>query len=143
MHVVTERDERVPWVRRLGAIIGNPEQLSEPSEALEQSGLFDEVERTTFGNRQLVDRESIQDLVRSRSNVATLGEADRAAKLHQVVELYEEYGRGMDGMQLPYVVSCFRSAVLDRASFGVPADEGSPHDTSETSDTDMLLIDFR
>lgn len=136
------RDERVPWVRRLGAIIGNPEQLSDPSEALAQSGLFDEVERTTFGSRQQVNRESLQDLVRSRSSVATLGEADRAARLQQVAELYEEYGRGMDGMQLPYVVSCFRAAVLDRASFGVPADD-SKDDSSDGSETDMLLIDFR
>ncbi len=137
------RDERIPWVRRLGAIIGNPEQLSDPSEALEQSGLFGDVEHTTFGSRQQVDRESIQDLVRSRSSVATLGEADRAARLQKVAELYDEYGRGMDGMQLPYVVSCFRAAALERASFGVPADDNPTDDSSDGSTTDMLLIDFR
>lgn len=140
--VWNERDERIPWVRRLGAIIGTQEQLTDPSDVLEGSGLFGQVERKTFGSRQLVDQNSIQDLVRSRSNVATLGEADRAAKLQQVVELYNEYGRGMDGMQLPYVVSCFRSAVLDRAAFGVPADEPSDG-TTDSSATDMLLIDFR
>ena len=141
--VWNERDERIPWVRRLGAIIGTQEQLTDPTEALEGSGLFGEVERATYGSRQLVDRESIQDLVRSRSNVATLGEADRAAKLQQVVELYDEYGRGMDGMQLPYVVSCFRAAVLARASFGAPAEEDRGDSTSDGSATDMLLIDFR
>jgi ubiquinone/menaquinone biosynthesis C-methylase UbiE len=141
-----ERDERIPWVRRLGAIIGTQEQLTDPSDVLERSKLFGEVERATYTNRQLVDRESIQDLVRSRSNVATLGEADRAAKLQQVLELYDEYGRGMDGMQLPYSVSCFRAAVLEQASFGVPAEEVPRDDASDGSDgssTDMLLIDFR
>jgi ubiquinone/menaquinone biosynthesis C-methylase UbiE len=141
--VWNERDERIPWVRRLGAIIGTQEQLTDPTEVLEGSALFGEVERTTFGSRQLVDRDSIQDLVRSRSNVATLGEADRAAKLRDAVELYDEYGRGMDGMQLPYVVSCFRAAVLEQASFGLPAAEGPAADASDGSATDMLLIDFR
>ena len=141
--VWNERDERIPWVRRLGAIIGTQEQLTDPSDVLEGSGLFGQVERKTFGSRQLVDRNSIQDLVRSRSSVATLGEADRAARLQQVVELYDEYGRGMDGMQLPYVVSCFRTSVLDRAAFGLPAEDAPREDTSLGSATDMLLIDFR
>jgi ubiquinone/menaquinone biosynthesis C-methylase UbiE len=140
--VWNERDERIPWVRRLGSIIGTQEQLTDPSAVLEESALFGEVERATYASRQVVDRHSIQDLVRSRSNVATLGEADRAAKLQQVLELYDEYGRGMDGMQLPYVVSCFRAAVLEQASFGVPAPDIPEDRSSDGSSTDMLLIDF-
>ena len=140
--VWNERDERIPWVRRLGRIIGTQEQLSDPTEALEKSGLFGEMERATYTSRQLVDLHSIQDLVRSRSNVATLGEADQAAKLQQVLEHYYEYGRGMDGMQLPYVVSCFRTAAVEQAAFGVPATEVPRDDTSDGSSTDMLLIDF-
>ncbi len=37
----------------------------------------------------------------SRSNVAVLDEEARAAKLAEVVAFYDDYGRGMDGMQLP------------------------------------------
>ena len=103
------RDDRIPWVRRLGALIGTQEQLADPTEAIAASGLFGEVEEATFTHWQQVDRHSIQDLVLSRSNVAVLDEEARAAKLAEVLALYDEYGRGMDGMQLPYVTKCYRA----------------------------------
>jgi hypothetical protein len=58
----------------------------------------------------------------------------------------------MDGMQLPYQASCFRSQVLDRVTpnltdSGTVAGTGISDDTgnvvSDGSSTDMLLIDFR
>jgi hypothetical protein len=61
------------------------------------------VEEARFTHWQQVDRKSIQDLVLSRSNIAVLDEEARAAKLAEVVAFYDDYGRGMDGMQLPYV----------------------------------------
>ena len=142
--VWNQRDETIPWVRRLGAIIGTQEQLDEPAAALAGSGLFGEVEEKSFTHWQQVDRKSIQDLVLSRSNVAVLDEEARAAKLAEVAELYDGYGRGMDGMQLPYVTRCFRATVLDRPGQepgdGEGTEEGGP---SDGTDTDMLLIDFR
>jgi hypothetical protein len=59
--------------------------------------------------------------------------------------LYDEYGRGHDGMQLPYVTECFRAKVRDLREHTDPedgADEDRPS-VSDGSDTDMLLIDFR
>ena len=148
--VWNQRDERVPWVRKLGAIIGTQEQLREPAAALEGSALFDEVEETEFRFRQTIDQHSIKDLVLSRSNIATLPPADRDAKLAEVAAFYDDYGRGMDGMQLPYAARCFRSQVLDRpASYsGTTETTGTtsgaePAQASDGSDTDMLLIDFR
>ena len=108
------RDDSIPWVRRLGTIIGTQEQLAEPAQALDDSGLFGPVEEARFTHWQQVDRKSIQDLVLSRSNVAVLDEEARAAKLAEVVAFYDDYGRGMDGMQLPYVTRCFRATVLDQ-----------------------------
>ena len=70
--VWNQRDERIPWVKRLGRIIGTQEHLSDPSELLGSSRLFGEVEQESFRFWQLVDRASIQDLVRSRSNIAVL-----------------------------------------------------------------------
>ena len=105
-----EHPRRVdPWVRRLGAIIGTQEQLEAPG-ALDGSELFGEVEQATFTHWQQIDRKSIQDLVLSRSNVAVLDEEARAAKLAEVLAFYDDFGRGMDGMQLPYVTRCFRAA---------------------------------
>jgi ubiquinone/menaquinone biosynthesis C-methylase UbiE len=148
--VWNQRDERVPWVRRLGTLIGTQEQLREPAAALEGSQLFGEVEEAEFRFRQQIDQHSIKDLVLSRSNVATLPPEKREAKVAEVVAFYGEYGRGMDGMQLPYAARCFRTAVLDRpASYSgttetssVP-EETQPMQTSDGSDADMLLIDFR
>jgi SAM-dependent methyltransferase len=145
--VWNQRDESIPWVRRLGTIIGTQEQLDEPALALTGSGLFGEVQEASFVHWQQVDRKSIQDLVLSRSNVAVLDDAGRAAKLAEVVAFYDEYGRGMDGMQLPYITRCFRAAVLDRLDDGEPSDETtdepSGRESSDGTDTDMLLIDFR
>ena len=146
--VWNQRDERIPWVRRLGAIIGTQDQLREPAEALVASSRFGFVEDSVFRHWQVVDRESIQDLVLSRSNVAVLDEEGRAAKLAEVVAFYDDYGRGMDGMQLPYEARCFRAVVVEPPeSEHAPADGESgakpKEPVSDGADTDMLLIDFR
>lgn len=148
--VWNQRDERVPWVRRLGAIIGTQDQLREPAGALEGSKLFDEVEEAEFRFRQQIDKVTIRDLVLSRSNIATLPPEQREAKLAEVDAFYEDYGRGMDGMQLPYAARCFRTRVLDRpASYsGTSEVDSGVEDKPVVSsgapdDTDLLLIDFR
>jgi SAM-dependent methyltransferase len=146
-----QRNEKIPWVRRLGAIIGTQEQLRDPAEALIFSELFGFVEDSEFTHWQTIDRRSIQDLVLSRSNVAVLDEAGRAAKLAEVLAFYDDYGRGMDGMQLPYVTRCYRAHVLDRPTQAT--DQGSSDDDAspatdgpgrpDSPDDDVLLIDFR
>jgi SAM-dependent methyltransferase len=134
------RDESIPWVRRLGRIIGSQEQLEAPG-ALDGSELFGAIEQATFTHWQQIDRKSIQDLVLSRSNVAVLDEEARAAKLAEVLAFYDEFGRGMDGMQLPYVTRCFRAALA--ATEESADDEGGATGPSDGTDTDTLLIDFR
>lgn len=151
--VWNQRDERIPWVRRLGALIGSQDQLREPAEPIVRSALFGFVEDTTFRFWQTVDRQSIQDLVLSRSNIAVLDQEARAAKLAEVLAFYDDYGRGMDGMQLPYEARCFRTRVLDQdgaepgpppaAEAPAPAPAEETPEVSDGTDTDMLLIDFR
>jgi ubiquinone/menaquinone biosynthesis C-methylase UbiE len=151
------RDEKIPWVRRLGAIIGSQEQQSDPTQALIFSELFGFVEDHEFSHWQGIDRRSVQDLVLSRSNVAVLDAGARAAKLAEVVAFYDEYGRGMDGMQLPYVTRCYRAEVLIRPRAAASGDEAAAEadgnapegagprggDSADGPDDDMLLIDFR
>jgi SAM-dependent methyltransferase len=149
--VWNQRDERIPWVKRLGRIIGSQEHLSDPGELLEASKLFGDVEQETFRFWQVVDRASIQDLVRSRSNIAVLSHAEQEAKMAEVLAFYDDYGRGMDGMQLPYAAGCFRAEALDRVTPTLTAHGATDDDTgddtgnavSDGSSTDMLLIDFR
>lgn len=52
-----------------------------------------------------------------------LDEEARARKLAEVLAFYDDYGRGMDGMQLPYVVSCHKAVVVDKLDTEPPADE--------------------
>ncbi len=127
------------------------------------SELFGYVESESFRFRQTIDRSSVLDLVGSRSHILALDDEARAAKLAEVLAFYDDYGRGMDGMQLPYAATCFRATVVARAQPSSPAarpgsgpgaaetapeNEGSDHPgepepPSDGSDTDMLLIDFR
>jgi ubiquinone/menaquinone biosynthesis C-methylase UbiE len=159
------RDERIPWVRRLGRVIGSQEQGAGPHEELESSPYFGPVERESFKHWQAIDRSSIQDLVLSRSNIATLSADEREAKLREVLAFYDDFGRGMDGMRLPYVTECYRAVVgikpksdgedtegqaaeyVGEATVPVAlADAGERPDTTEPptdDDSGVLLIDFR
>jgi ubiquinone/menaquinone biosynthesis C-methylase UbiE len=142
--VWNQRDERIPWVKRLGKLIGTHDQLNDPAELLEKSRLFGELETEAFRFWQVVDQHSIRDLVRSRSNIAVLSAPEQEAKMAEVLAFYEEYGRGRDGMQLPYNATCFRAQVLDRVTPTL-TDAGSADGENVVSDgssTDMLLIDF-
>ena len=138
------RDEQIPWVRKLGRIIGTPRQPRDAA-PIEASPYFTTVEEESFRHWQLVDRSSIQDLAASRSSLAVLDDEARDAKLADVLALYDDYGRGMDGMQLPYVATCFRATVADRifSDSSEPGNEAadSPRDKPAESD-DVLLIDF-
>lgn len=155
-----QRNERIPWVRKLWALLGEQPQFkqgtADSSDALVHSDLFGFVDRQDFPYWQDINRESILDLVASRSYVATLDADARTRKLAEVLDFYDDYGRGMDGMQLAYQCECHRAVVVDRADPGrEPAstadDDGSPgtppeepgDGRSDGTDTDMLLIDFR
>ena len=144
--VWNQRNEKIPWVRRLGALIGTQEQLRDPAQALIFSELFGFVEEHEFSHWQTVDRKTIQDLVLSRSNVAVLDDEARAAKLAEVLAFYDDYGRGMDGMQLPYVTRCYTALVLDRLLQTEEDDEtgdGEVAGKRPDDPDDELLIDFR
>ncbi|MBA2955412.1 methyltransferase domain-containing protein [Nocardioides sp. MAH-18] len=142
--VWNQRDERIPWVRRLGDLIGH-QDMEEAATPLSESDHFAEPEHESFRHWQVVDRVSIQDLVLSRSNVAVLDEAGQSQKLAEVVAFYDDYGRGMDGMQLPYVAECFRATVVARQSVGPTGGTGTQDAATDAEkvDPDVLLIDFR
>ncbi|HEX2175579.1 MAG TPA: class I SAM-dependent methyltransferase [Nocardioidaceae bacterium] len=126
------RDETVPWVRRLGRLIGS-EQPEDPTELLEGTGLFDGVEHKTFRHWQEVHRDSLVGLVESRSAISELPDRERADVLAKVGDLYDDYGRGPDGMLLPYLCHAYRCRVSGLANFR--RDQEAPLD-------DGLLIDF-
>jgi SAM-dependent methyltransferase len=105
------RDDRIPWVRKLGRLIDTPQADEDPTEALVGSRLFGYVEQQEFRFWQPLRKPELRDLVTSRSNVAIQPVEERETLLHQVDQLYDEYGRGPDGMLLPYVTLCYRAVV--------------------------------
>ncbi|WP_110241106.1 class I SAM-dependent methyltransferase [Nocardioides gilvus] len=114
-----ERDGRIPWVRRLGTFLEGPlgGRDNEPSshsitEHLLASPLFSFVEEETYTVWQDVNHDNVADLVLSRSWVADLSPQAREQAVAEVRAFYDDYGRGMDGMQLPYKVHCVRTQVV-------------------------------
>ena len=104
------RDDRDPWMARLSEIIGN-ETIAEDdvSTPIDESGLFAPVEAAKFAFEQLLGREGLLDLVRSRSYCAKLPPAEREPVLEMVGRLYDETA-GPDGVRLAYVTECFRTS---------------------------------
>ncbi len=107
------RDERIPWVRRLGRIIDSRQDMVPLAlDALNACEYFGEIETETFRIWQPLRRSELHDLVLSRSSIAVLSTDAQQEKLDEVDALYEEYGRGPDGMLLPYLTECYRAPLV-------------------------------
>ena len=107
--VWNSRDDRDPWMAQLSAIIGN-ETIEEWDviPILQEGGLFGPVETARFSFVQVRDRESLLDLVLSRSYCAKLPLSEREPVLDAVARLYDDTAGG-EGVQLAYVTECFRT----------------------------------
>lgn len=163
--VWNERDTGIPWVRKLGAIIEHMPSRTDSVEELRDCDYFDEVAEREYRFWQHLRRDELFDLVRSRSNVAVLPEHAREDVLARVGALYDDYGRGPDGMKLPYLTRCYKTtvinqppahvvmsrvvddaiAVVDADATGTtssPLPEARPT-PSGPEDTGTLLIDFK
>ncbi|GAB3654410.1 class I SAM-dependent methyltransferase [Nocardioides korecus] len=161
-------DTSIPWVRRLERLLTPPEgREQDRSFPLKESPYFGFVEERSFRFWQVHTSRSLLDLARSVSYVATMPEPEREALLAQVATLYADYGRGHDGMQLPWVTRCYRAVVrhqelpeeapapqrADRPEDDAPrsedeqeVDEQTPAPTRPRrppEDPGMQLIDFR
>jgi SAM-dependent methyltransferase len=108
-YVWNSRDDSTPWVARLSALIGSETVSRADSVApVAESGLFEPVETAVFRFEQPLDRETLLDLVLSRSYCAKLALAERAPILDAAGALYDEIA-GPEGLRLPYVTECFRA----------------------------------
>lgn len=132
-------DLRIPWVRRLAEVLGDQDESPDPTHTLLGSHLFGYVDSATFRFWQPLNRERLHDLARSRSRVAAMTGTERDRLLRKADALYDEYGRGADGMLLPYVTRCFKATVRARAD---SPDPEPSRGSDRPDDTDALLIDF-
>ena len=103
------RDESQSYVSELSdAMVGRTGVDTGSIDPIDASGLFGPVERATFSHVQAVDRETLLELVRSRSYCAVLSAEEQAPVLQNVDDLFTEHAR--DGvLELPYLTECFRA----------------------------------
>ncbi|GGU41044.1 hypothetical protein GCM10007979_45340 [Nocardioides albus] len=132
--IQNDRDTRIPWVRRLGNLLGHLDHDVDHVAILDDSGLFSAVESKTFRHWQVVDRHTIQDLAVSRSNIAGLGQEAQEQKRREVLAFYDDYGRGMDGMQLPYNCRAWHAQVLPHAQVVSTGPATGGHEVVEVDD---------
>jgi SAM-dependent methyltransferase len=144
-------DEGIPWVKRFKRLI-SPSTDDDPTTPLMETPYFGFVDSKQFRFWQPHTAATLADLARSVSYVATMSEPQRNDVLARINALYEEYGRGHDGMQLPYVTRCYRAVVRhqqlppenpDTPPPGLEDDEPTEHGTRRPpEDPGMQLIDF-
>ncbi len=125
-------DLTVPWVRKIFTLIG---YLNEGvgDDPVEGSELFATSEAKVFRHWQQFHRPSLIGFVASQSRVATLAPAQRDKILGEVGALYDSYGRGHDGMLMPWRSYCYRARVTGLAEF---------RKEPSADPDDGLLIDF-
>lgn len=109
--VWNQRDESLLWVARLSELLGESEWDHSAPPEIAGSGLYGPVQAESFRHAQQLDRQTLIELVSSRSFAATMEPAERSALLARVGSLYDE-SAGPGGLVLPYVAYAFRARRL-------------------------------
>lgn len=148
-----EWDVKIPWVRRLKGVLGDgglgTGGVESSVEPLIVSRHFGVVEEAVFNNWQHINSEVVLDLALSRSHIASLGAEERQQKLAEVLAFYDDFGRGMDGMELRYRAACYRARVIERAQpvtppaaeVEAPSGDDPLNDTRERPRTETWVVD--
>lgn len=109
--ICNERDHRIPWARKLDRVLAVPEPNEEPAADVVNSTLFGFVSESSFRYWQVIKPVSLEALIRHE----LAGRADIEDAVDAGLNLYGEYGRGADGMQLPWVSRVFKATVVENA----------------------------
>jgi SAM-dependent methyltransferase len=109
------RDDRVPWVSRLTAVMHPAEGEIFMETGVIEHGPFGEIESASFEWSHDFARDGLLDLLRSRSYFITAPEAEQASILRGVNELLDtdpDVG-GQKSWSMPYVTRAFRMRLPD------------------------------
>ncbi|MFC7623240.1 class I SAM-dependent methyltransferase [Microlunatus sp. GCM10028923] len=124
------RDDTVPWVQRLAALLQryDPAAMTgdygaDSVEWIAESPYFTELTRKNFRNWVPATRDDLRDMVRRRPATAQLSGDERDELLAQVDDLYASVARPPEPLMLPYQISCWR-AVVDHSQLN-PAEADS------------------
>jgi SAM-dependent methyltransferase len=114
----TSRDDSVPWVRRLAAILQayDPDAMTGGEEfysvaAIAASAHFPVVEHHTFRLWVPVTRDGLLEMVGSAPTLAALDQPDADRLRAEVGALYDGSARQPEPLLLPYSVMCWRATV--------------------------------
>lgn len=123
------RDDTVPWVRRLTALVreADPTAMSggygtESVEQVATSPYFRNLERKNFRNWVPITRSGLLAMVERRPATGQLDPAVKARLLTEVGQLYDSIARSPEPLLLPYQASCWR-ATVDHSSLALSEEE--------------------
>lgn len=129
----TVRDDSVPWVRRLAALLQSvdPDAMRGDTgigsaSALTGSPYFPSVENRSFRMWVPMTREGLLEMVAVSPRIAAVDDGTRGSLLHEVGRLYDGSARAPEPLLLPYQVACWR-ATVDHSELSAPLelpDEG-------------------
>ncbi|MET0837182.1 MAG: class I SAM-dependent methyltransferase [Marmoricola sp.] len=122
-------DEGIPWVKRLKKLISPTADSATMAMPLMETPYFGFVEEKQFRVWQPHTAATLADLARSVSHVAKMNDSARADVLAKIDALYAEYGRGHDGMQVPYITRCYRAVVRHQE---LPPEDLTPNAARDT-----------
>jgi len=112
------RDDTVPWVRRLTALLqrSDPEAMRgdygvESLDDVTESPYFSDLARRDFRNWVPITRKGLVSMVERRPSMTKLYPARRQALLDEVAGLYDSIARPPEPLLLPYRASCWRAEV--------------------------------
>ncbi|GAA3878720.1 methyltransferase [Tessaracoccus defluvii] len=112
------RDDTVPWVRRLAALLRRFDPMAMRGayghgslDELRNSRYFTEVEQRAFRVWQKVTRDDLLGLVTSQPLAANLDQGQLRHLLGQVGELYDGAVRPGESLRLPFQMLCQRAWV--------------------------------
>ena len=112
------RDDSVPWVRRLTALLRHYDPVAmrgnyghDSLERLSASKYFPEVEQRAFRIWQSVSLKNLQRLVAQQPLSAKLDEGQRTRLAAEVRDLYEHSVRPGEHLRLPFQLLCCRAWV--------------------------------
>ncbi len=131
-------DLTVPWVKKVFALM-DLTTAGAGDDPLEGSDLFTSSEAAVFRHWKQFHRRSLVGFVASQSRAGLMTPDERDDLLAKVGELYDGYGRGPDGMLMPWKSYAYRArvSVLGNVRREVAEDPG-PSDGLDGG----LLIDF-
>ncbi len=112
------RDDTVPWVRRLTALLreADPQAMggdfgTDAVDALTDSPYFTHLERRNFRNWVPITSAGLVAMVQRQPWAASLSEDRRSRLLAEVEDLYNSSARRPEPLLLPFQASCWRAEV--------------------------------